>query len=125
MNFTYQGFTQADNRRAFTFWSARTRDDQSSIFSIEVDLPLLSRVRLPVQEVPMFCLQLLNNASLAGIDFLQRFRSYLLVEEDFRPLLLERERRAALKALKKPPRQPVRKPSAHSNVVLGPAFQDR
>ena len=125
MNFTYQGFTQAQGRRVFTFWSASTRDDPKDIFSIEVDLSLLSKVRVPVQEGPMFCLQLLNNASLAGVDFLQKFHSYLVVEDDFRPLMMEREKVAALKALKKPARQPVRKAHTLSNVVLGPTFHDR
>jgi len=58
MHFAYQGFTQDRDRRCFTFWS--TRVNPVSVFSIEIDLPLLSRNRVPVQEVPMFCLQLLT-----------------------------------------------------------------
>src|SRR4051812_1902897 len=80
MNFTYQGFTQNDGKRCFTFWSTRTENNPISIFSIEVDLPLLSRIRVPVQEAPLFCLHMLNMASLAGLEFLDRLHSYQLVE---------------------------------------------
>src|SRR5947208_8758424 len=106
MNFTYQGFTQNGGMRCFTFWSTKTGNNPIRIFSIEVDLLLLSRIRVPVQEGPMFCLQMLNAASLAGLEFIERLHSYRLVEEDFRHLLIEREKRAAEKASKKHFRKP-------------------
>lgn len=125
MNFTYQGFTQNDGMRCFTFWSTKTGNNPIGIFAIEVDLLLLSRIRVRVQEGPMFCLQMLNTASLAGLEFVERLHRYRLVEEDFRPLLLEREKRAAEKASKKHFRKPIAKHSVHSNLVLGPNFQAR
>jgi hypothetical protein len=65
---------------------------------------------------------MLNTASLAGLEFLERFHSYQLVEEDFRPLLTERAKKAAEKASKKHPRKPFAKHSAQSNLVLGPSL---
>jgi len=117
MHFAYQGFTQDRDRRCFRFWS--TRVNPVSVFSIEIDLPLLSRNRVPVQEGPMFCLQLLTEACLAGPSCLERFHNYRVVEADFRPLQIERATRAAAKARKRPPHQPLRKPASWPNLYLG------
>lgn len=120
ITFMYEGFTHTGNRRCFSFRSTLVQNEPVGIFSIEVDLPLLSRIRFPVQDGPMFCLQLLNTASLAGPDVLDRFHTYRLVEEDFRQLLVEREREAAERAMRKPPRTSFRSPSGHFALGLGP-----
>jgi hypothetical protein len=117
MHFTYQGFTHDHDRRCFTFWN--TRVNPVSVFSIEIDLPLLSRNCVPVQEGPMFCLQLLAAASIAGPSFLERLRNYRVLEADFRPLQIERATRAAAKARKRPPHQTLRKPASWPNLYLG------
>ena len=118
MHFAYEGFTQEGDRRCFLFRGIEERNPTIS-FSIEVDLRLLVQNHVPVQEGPMFCLQLLTTASVGGPTCLGRFQSYKVVAEDFRPLLVERERRAAEKALKNSARKPFRKPSFKSNVHLG------
>ena len=117
MNFAYEGFTNDHSRRCFTF---RGIDDRNTgkLFSIEVDLTLFAQNKVPVQEGPMFCLQLLTAASLAGSDSLGRFERYTVLAEDFRPLLQERAKRAAEKALKKPSRSFGRKPAGISNIHL-------
>jgi hypothetical protein len=109
VHFTYQGFTHKGDRRCFAF---RGIEELSTpvIFSIEIDLALLFRNRVPVQEGPAFCLQMLTTASLAGPTFLERFHNYRVLESDFRSLLVERERQAAQKALRKAPRRPFEKP---------------
>jgi hypothetical protein len=117
MHFAYEGFTHDGDKRCFLFRGIEERNPASS-FSIQVDLQLLVQNRVPVQEGPMFCLQLLTTASDAGPDCLNRFHSYIVVGDDFRPLLVERERRAAEKALKQPFRKPVRKPALASNLCL-------
>ena len=118
MRFAYDGFTQDGDRRCFLFRGIEERNPTIS-FSIQVDLRLLVQNRVPVQEGPMFCLQLLTTASVGGPTCLDRFQSYTVVGEDFRPLLIERERSAAEKALKKPARRPFRKPAFTSNLHLG------
>jgi hypothetical protein len=118
MQFAYDGFTQDGDIRCFLFRGIEERNPTIS-FSIELDLRLLVQNRVPVQEGPMFCLQLLTTASVGGPTCLDRFQSYRVVGEDFRFLLIERERRAAEKALKKPTRKPFRKPSFTSNLRLG------
>ncbi len=118
MHFAYEGFTHDGDRRCFLFRGIEERSS-SVVFSIEVDLGLLVQNRVPVQEGPMFCLQLLNTACVSDPNCLNRFHSYRVVGDDFRPLLIERERTAAEKALKKRSRKPVRKPSLASNLHLG------
>ena len=117
MHFAYRGFTHHQSRRCFTFWGIEQRNP-AIVFSIEIDLPLLSQNRIAVQDVPMFCADLLTTASLAGPEFLNKFRNYRILEEDLRPLLIDREKRAAEKAMRRSPRKPVQKPASASNIQL-------
>lgn len=123
MQFTYEGFTHFGDKRRFLFKGIEERNAVCA-FSIEIDLPLLLKNRISVQEGPMFCLQMLTNASLAGGGSLDRLHTYQVVGEDFRPLIVERERKAAEKASKKPARKPVRKPPSTSNLHLGIGMRD-
>ncbi len=118
MQFAYDGFTHNGDRRCFLFRGIEERNPALT-FSIEIEFRLLVQNRVPVQEGPMFCLRLLTTASHGGPNSLERFHSYIVVGDDFRPLLVERERRAAEKALRKPSRKPVRRPSLASNLWLG------
>jgi hypothetical protein len=124
MHFAYEGFTHDGYRRCFLF---RGIDESNpvSMFSIEVDLSLFAQNHVPVQDGPTFCLQLLTTALLAGTNYLDRFHKYRVIGEDFRPMLIERERRAAEKALKKSSRKPFRKPSFASNLHLGIPRKER
>jgi hypothetical protein len=125
MNFTYQGFTHNGSKRCYTFCSTRTEDHPITSYLIEVDLLLLSRLRVSVQDGPMFCLAMLNAACAAGLESLAKLQRYGLLEEDFRPLLVEREKVAAEKAARKFLRKPFAKHSPQSNVVLGPSASTR
>ena len=73
----------------------------------------------------MFCLEMLKAASVDGLKSLTRLQRYRLVEEDFRPLLLEREKVAAEKASRSFLSMPFVKHSPQSDVVLGPSFSTR
>ena len=117
MNFTYVGFTQDHSRRCFTF---RGMEDYHPVrvFSIELDLPLFAQNQISVQEAPLFCLQLLRAALLAGPSFLEKLQHYRVLAADLRSLLLERERQVAEKALKKASYRPFRRPSFKSNINL-------
>src|SRR5579875_1013793 len=118
MRFAYEGFTQDGDRRCFLFRGIEEHNP-TNIFSIEIELRLLLQNRVPVQDGPMFCLQLLTTASVGGSSYLNRFLSYRVVGEDLRPLLMERERRAADKAQKKRPHKRPQRPSSTSNLRLG------
>ena len=118
MYFAYEGFTHDGDKRCFLFRGIEQRQP-ATIFCIEIDFALLMQNQVSVQEGPMFCLQLLATAFMSGPNSLDRFRNYRVVEKDFRPLIDERERSAAEKAIKKRSRQTVRKPSLASNLHLG------
>ena len=124
MNFTYEGFTQDHDRRCFTF---RGMEDYLpvSVFSIELDLPLFAQNQISVQEAPLFCLQLLKTALLAGPNSLEKLQHYRVLAEDLRPLLLEREKRATKKALKKSPYRPFRKPASTSHITWTKKVEER
>ena len=117
MHFCYEGFTHEGSRRHFWFHGIEEFSSMS-IFCIEVDLPLFAQSRIPFQDGPLFCLQLLNRASVGGQIDLDRFHRYRVVAEDFRPILMERERIAAEKASRVSLRRPVRKASHASNLHL-------
>jgi replicative superfamily II helicase len=76
-----------------------------------------------VQDGPLICLQLLNNAFLENADSLARWQNCQLIEADFRPFLVERAKKAAEKASRKSPRRAFTKPSLHSNLTLGPPLR--
>jgi hypothetical protein len=118
MHFAYDGFTQEGNRRCFLFRAAEEHISTGG-FSIQVDLGLLLKNQIPMQEAPMFCLNLLTDASLGAPGSLDRLRSYTIVGDDFKNLQIERKRQAAERLSKKASRRPIRKHSNMSNLHLG------
>lgn len=117
MLFAYEGFQQNGDCRCFHFRSTGARE-AAAIFSIEVELALFLLHRVPVQDGPRFCLQLLEQASAEHSSVVDRFRNYAVRSEDFKSLLLERQKKLAEKT-HKAPRRPFRKPSPGSNLFLG------
>lgn len=72
MQFAYMGFTQEANIRCFRFQHvlprARPIRPPSVVqFTLRADMALFARFRIPVQEGPSLCLQILT-AALAGAD---------------------------------------------------------
>jgi hypothetical protein len=118
MYFTYDGFTHTDGRRCFIF---RSIDEYkpTDTFYIEVEMSLFAQNRVPMQEAPMFCLQLLKTACAEGPNCLEKFHRYRIFAEDLRPLIVERSAAAEKKALKALRRAPYRKPPVNSNLSLG------
>lgn len=123
MHFAYEGFEQNGNNPSFLFRGIEEYSPVSA-FSIEIDLRLLFQNRVLIQEGPMFCCQLLSAAALAGSKSLDRLRNYRVVREDFRPLLMERERQAAEKTMKKH-HTSVKTPLSTSNLRLVTALGRR
>jgi hypothetical protein len=99
MVFAYQGFTHESGRRCFLFNSVEA-NVPAMAFTIEVDLRLFVEFKIPVQDGPSFCLQLLTRASTDGSSQLDKLRRYQVVGEDFRPMVVEREKKEAEKTLK-------------------------
>jgi hypothetical protein len=99
MIFAYQGFTHESGKRCFLFHSIEPNVPVIA-FTIAVDLTLFVQYKVPVQDGPSFCLQLLNKASSIGSNHLDKLRSYQVVGDDFRPMVVEREKKEADKILK-------------------------
>lgn len=119
--FAYDGFQQEGDRRCFLF-RVDEKGAPSTLFSIRIDLGLLVKNRIPMQSAPMFCLNLLTEASHGEPGSLDRLQSYTVVPEDFQKIHLERQRQAAEKLSKKPYRRPFRSPASSSNLRLGSAL---
>lgn len=124
MHFAYQGFTHDGDTRSFKFRGIQELSPPVD-FSVEIDLGLLLRACVPVQEGPIFCLGLLMTAASGGPDVWEKFRHYRVSAADFSPLLVERAKQAEEKAARKSPRRPFRKPSPTSNVHLGAMLKER
>lgn len=118
MHFAYDGFTHAGDQRCFLF-RCTDKGLSSSVFLIHIDLHLLVENKLPIQAAPMFCLKMLTAASQEQPNRLDRLRTYTVIAADFDELHAEQKRQAELKASKRPPRQPVRKPSQMCGLHLG------
>jgi hypothetical protein len=99
MVFAYQGFTHESGRRCFLFNSVEA-NVPAMAFTIEVDLRLFSQYKIPVQDGPSFCLQMLTRASAIGSSNLDKLRRYEVVGEDFQPMVVEREKKEAEKTMK-------------------------
>jgi hypothetical protein len=113
VHFVYQGFTHEGNVRSFNFQGIDESKVQTT-FEIRVNLLLLSQNKVAMQDAPGFCLNLLTAASAATPSDLEKFQHYQILEEDLLPLVLDREKRATMKALKAPPRRFGRKPPLSS-----------
>lgn len=118
MHFAYDGFTQSGNTRRFLFRGLEERTPVNN-FSIDVDLIMFLQNKVSIQEGPSFCLELLTRALAAGQAGLDRLHTYLVVGEDFRPLLVERQKKETEKAIKARNRTPYRKPPFRSNLQIG------
>jgi hypothetical protein len=100
MRFAFQGFTQDDNKRCFLFHGIEESNEKRA-FRITIELALLMRNHVSLQDGPLFCLQLLTKAYLAGPSYLEGLQQYRVSGDDFRSLLVERERQAAEKSARR------------------------
>ena len=118
MQFAYEGFTQNANERRYAFHGME-KSEPGDAYIIRIDLPLFARHQVSIQNGPMFCLRLLQDALTSGPEQLQGFHEYRVVDSDFAVLEAERAEKAAVLASKKPARRPLRKPSPTSQFTPG------
>lgn len=100
MRFVYDGFTHESGMRCFHFRNVDA-GEPASVFTIEVDLALLSRNKLSLQEAPLFCLRILQSNVMTEEEAIQKFRPYRILPDDFRTLNADRARREAELKLRK------------------------
>ena len=121
MVFAYQGFTHESGRRCFLFHSIEPNVPIIA-FSIQVDLRLFVQYKVPVQDGPSFCLQMLNKAAADGPAHLDKFRTYQVVGEDFHPMVEEREKKEAEKIIKWREQKRIRTAALLQTAHLKPAM---
>ena len=116
MQFAYEGFSQNANERWYAF-HAIERSEPGEAYVIRIDLQMFARHQVSIQNGPMFCLRLLQDALTSGPEQLQGFHEYRVVDSDFAAIKAERAEKAAALASKKPARRPFRKPSPTSQLT--------
>jgi hypothetical protein len=118
MQFAYEGFTQNANERRYAFHGVE-KSEPGDAYVIRIDLPLFARHQVSIQNGPMFCLRLLQDALTSGPEQLQGFHEYRVVDSDFAGIKADRAEKAAALASKKPARRHFRKPSPNSQLTAG------
>ncbi len=120
MQFAYMGFTQEANIRHFHFQRVLPRARPTRIpnvvrFTLNADMALFATYRIPVQEGPAICLQILT-AALAGTDEESAEpASYAVTREHLSDFALARTKVEEAKLARRRARPPF-KPSNNSQL---------
>lgn len=120
MHFLYMGFTQQGNIRCFRFQGVFPRERPTKIarmleFSITADMALWARYKIPVQEGPTLCLEILTAALAAAADQNLPFKAYSVTPEDLSAFASARTALADAKMARRKPRIPF-KPAPSSQL---------
>jgi hypothetical protein len=119
MDFAYDGFEHGANKRRF-FFRRIPQTAFSSSFLIEVDMALLARNGVAVQEAPLFCLGMLCGALASGESALENYRQYELRHEDFQGLRAERAKQQEELQMRRQKNR-LKPPQTNPNLA-GPVF---
>lgn len=100
VQFALQGFRQDVEFRVFTF-ERIAADRTRSLFTVQADLALARRHRIPFQELPLLCRTVLEQVQEAGEQ-----RAFVFTEADMRIFANGIAERAEAARQRKPPRRP-------------------
>ncbi len=127
MQLVYMGFTQQASLRCFRFQRVFAQARPTNLpkvmeITMKADMALFLRYRIPVQEGPALCLQILNT-ELAGVEetgepALQP-AFYAITPEHLSSFVLARTTVEEARAARRKPRAPF-KPSSSSQMKLPP-----
>jgi hypothetical protein len=109
MEFVLTGFHQTDNVRRYVFQGV-AEDRKPSEFSVGVDLALIYKHRIPMQELPLLCRSLLEGSSRRDSGVL------MFTEKD---MLGYASRRAAAQELAERRRRGHHRPPVPSRAKTG------
>ncbi len=124
MQLVYMGFTQEAALRCFHFQRVLTQARLANLpkiveFTMKADMSLFMRYRIPVQEGPALCLQILTT-TLAGSEEENVLpASYAITSEHLSSFASARTTVEEAKAARRKPRPPF-KPSSSSQLKLPP-----
>jgi|SRR5665213_4518611 len=124
MQLVYMGFTQEASLRCFHFQRILTQSRLANLpkivqFTLKADMSMFMQYRIPVQEGPAICLQILTN-TLAGSDEREvEPASYAVTIEHLSSFASARTISEEAKMARRKPRPPF-KPSSSSQLKLPP-----
>src|SRR5271165_3567341 len=124
MQLVYMGFTQEAALRCFHFQRVLTQARLTNFpkivqFTMKADMSLFMRYRIPVQEGPALCLQILTSALAGSEEDALLPASYAVTTEHLSSFASARSSLEEAKAARRKPRPPF-KPSSSSQLKLPP-----
>jgi hypothetical protein len=124
MQLVYMGFTQQASLRCFRFQSVFNHARPTSLpkvveFTLKADMALFLQYRIPVQEGPALCLQILANELAGSDETALQAASYAITTEHLSTFATARTNVEAARAARRKPRAPF-KPSSSSQLKLPP-----
>src|SRR5579863_63909 len=127
MQLVYMGFTQEASLRCFHFQRVLSQARLTNLpkvteFTMKADMSLFTRFRIPVQDGPALCLQILTD-ELAGSDENAVLpASYAITTEHLSTFASARTSLEEARSARRKPRPPF-KPSNSSQLKLPPRIQ--
>jgi hypothetical protein len=124
MQLVYMGFTQEAALRCFHFQRVLTQARLTNLpkvvqFTLKADMSLFMRFRIPVQEGPALCLQILTDALAGSDETAVEPASYAVTPEHLSTFASARTVVEEARAARRKPRAPF-KPSNSSQLKLPP-----
>jgi hypothetical protein len=126
MQFLYMGFSQQANIRHFRFQGVLPRERPTKVarsceFSLSADMALLARYRIPIQDGPTLCLQILTSALTGAEEKAIEFAAYAVTLDDLCAFASARNAIAEAKIARRKPRAPFK--PAPSSQLKWPAMK--
>ena len=121
MQFLYMGFTQQANIRCFRFQGVLPRERPTKLakifeYVLNADMALLTRYKIPVQDGPALCLEILTAALARAVnDEGIPFAAYSVTSQDLSAFASARNAIADAKLARRKPRPPF-KPAPSSQL---------
>lgn len=124
MQLVYMGFTQEAALRCFHFQRVLTQArlttlPKTVLFTLKADMSLFMRFRIPVQEGPALCLQILTDALAGSEEIAIEAASWAVTPEHLSTFASARSLAEEVRAARRKPRMPF-KPSPSSQLKLPP-----
>ena len=124
MQLVYMGFTQEAAFRCFHFQRVLTQARLTNLpktvqFTLKADMALFIRFRIPVQEGPALCLQILTDALAGSDETALEAVSWAITPEHLSTFASARSCAEDARAARRKPRAPF-KPAAASQLKLPP-----
>jgi hypothetical protein len=124
MQLVYMGFTQEASLRCFHFQRVLTQSRLANLprvvqFTLKADMSMFMQYRIPVQEAPAICLQILTDVLAGSDENTPAPVSYAVTTEHLTSFVSARTTNEEARMARRKPRPPF-KPSNSSQLKLPP-----